>query len=292
MLRRAWPILLAAAFTLAACGSSAAKTSTEAEATPVQQTTAEACPYPDTGFDCDMQHRFAKVEKYTLGRPGTVGIVVRDRKTGAVWRNGHAGDLVWTASTIKLAMTVDLFRRDHEGAITLTKSDRELIKAMLHSSDDNAADTLWTRYSGADHLAFNDAFPSYGLTSLVPQKGYTTTFPYWGFQKCTTDDLDRLMSHVLTDLPKEDHDYIVGELRAVGEEQQWGVWGAGPAAKPGNKDGWSEEDTGWVMNTIGFVGPEERFTLAVMNDLHGQGAYQEGRDTDTEVAKILFEGRF
>jgi hypothetical protein len=292
MLRRAWPVLLAAVFALTACGSSAARTTSDAKGTAARQATAESCPFPETGFDCELRQRFAKVEAYVKQRPGTVGIVVRDRKTGAVWRNDHAGDLVWTASTIKLAMVVDLFRRDREDEITLTTGDRELIKAMLHSSDDAAANTLWTRYSGPDHLAFNDAFPSYGLTSLAPQKGYSSTFPYWGFQKCTTDDLDRLIGHVLTDLPEEDHDYLVGELRGVGEEQQWGVWGAGPAAQPGNKDGWADEDSGWVMNTVGFVGPDERFTLAVMNDLHGQGGYQEGRDTDTEIAKLLFLSRF
>ncbi|WP_245886827.1 class A beta-lactamase-related serine hydrolase [Umezawaea tangerina] len=232
------------------------------------------------------------METYTSTRPGTIGIVVRDRKTGATWRNSHASDLVWTASTIKLAMVVDLLRRDRDHELTLTDDDRDLIKKMLHSSDDAAADDLWKRYSGPDHTAFNKAFPTYGMTDLKPQEGYADTFPYWGFQKCTTNDLDRLMSYVLTDLPKDDRTPLLEAMRTVGEEQQWGVWGAGPAAQPGNKDGWSEEDTGWVMNTVGFAGPDERYTLAIMNDLHHQGGYQEGRDTDTEIARLLFNNKF
>lgn len=285
MPRRSLPVLLAALLLLTACGS--------ADPAPEAATGASASgSCPDTGFDCDFQDRFAKVEEYVKTRPGTVGIVVRDRQTGAVWRNDHSADLVWTASTIKLAMVVDLFRRDREGAIELTDGDRDLVQAMLHSSDDNAADELWRRYSGEDHRAFNDSFASYGLTSLAPQEGYSSTFPYWGFQKCTTEDLDRLMSHVLTAVPAEDRALLVKEMRGVGPEQQWGVWGAGPAATPGTKDGWSEEDTGWVVNSVGFVGPDERYTLAVMNDLHRQGGYQEGRDTDTEIAELLFSGRF
>ncbi|HEX6346040.1 tat pathway signal sequence [Umezawaea sp.] len=283
MPRRSLPVLLVALLALSACGS--------APSEPVAATGADVdC--AGTGFDCDFQSRFARVREYVATRPGTVGIVVRDRGTGAVWHNDHSADLVWTASTIKLAMVVDLLRRDREGAVELTDDDRDLIRAMLHSSDDHAADELWHRYSGADHRAFNDSFASYGLTSLVPQEGYSDTFPYWGFQKCTTEDLDRLMSHVLTEVPAEDRALLVEEMREVGPEQQWGVWGAGPAARPGNKDGWSEEDTGWVVNSVGFVGPDERYTLAVMNDLHRQGGYQEGRDTDTEIAGLLFGGRF
>jgi hypothetical protein len=209
-----------------------------------------------------------------------------------VWHNEHSADLTWTASTIKLAMVVDLFTRDRAGEITLTAADRALIQSMLHSSDDDAADTLWHRYSGADHLTYNENFAAYGMTSLVPQKGYTEFYPYWGFQKCTAEDLDRLIQYVLTELPADDRTYVVGEMRTVAENQQWGVWGAGAAAQPGNKNGWSEEDTGWVMNTVGFAGPEERYTLAVMNNLAGKGDEAAGRETVTHVAELLFAGRF
>ncbi|OLF08861.1 tat pathway signal sequence [Actinophytocola xinjiangensis] len=246
----------------------------------------------DTGFDCDLQKRFVEVERYLAGRPGTSGVVVRDLRTGAVWRNGHAEDLTWTASTIKLAMVVDLFTRDRTGEITLSREDRRLIGAMLHTSDDRAADVLWYRYAGEDHLTFNENFPKYGLTSLTPQAGFTDYYPYWGFQKCTTDDLDRLMSYVLTKLPAGERAYIVREMRSVDVVQRWGVWGAGPAAHPGTKDGWSEEKGGWVTNTVGFVGDGERYTLAVMNDLRGEAGFAAGRTTVTEVAELLFAGYF
>jgi hypothetical protein len=247
---------------------------------------------PDTGFDCDLQARFAEVEEYLADRPGTSGVVVRDLRTGATWRNGHAADLTWTASTIKLAMVVDLFTRARAGELSLSRQDLALIHAMLHSSDDRAADTLWYRYAGPDHLAFNDNFPTYGLTSLAPQEGFTDYHPYWGFQKCSTDDLDRLMTYVLTKLPPDERDYLVDEMRSVAPVQRWGVWGAGPAARPGNKDGWSEEEGGWVVNTVGFVGDDERYTLAIMNDLHGEAGYDAGRTTVTHTAELLFDGYF
>ena len=189
-------------------------------------------------------------------------------------------------------MVVDLFARDHAGEITLTGEDRALIQSMLHSSNDDAADTLWYRYSGADHMAFNDDFSAYGMTSLVPQKGYSDYYPYWGFQKCTPEDLDRLIQYVVTDLPSGDRAYVLDQMRSVAPNQRWGVWGAGSAATPGNKNGWSEEDGGWVMNSVGFVGPDERYTLAEMNNLRGEGDYDTGQETVTRVAELLFAGRF
>ncbi len=236
---------------------------------------------PDSGLECDLQKRVRAAQDYAETRPGTVGIVLRDRKTGVMWRNDHAGDLVWTASTIKLAMVVNLLERHRAGKIKLSTEDRRLMTAMLHTSDDDAADTLWKRYSGT---TFNAAFAKYGMTELVPQRGYSSSFPYWGFEKCTANDLDRLINYVLDTVPAEDRAYIVEQMRQVGPVQQWGVWGPDSGAK----NGWSEEDGGWVMNSVGFVGPDERYTLAIMNNLKGEGAYDEGRATDTEITRILF----
>lgn len=250
------------------------------------------CPPPGSGFDHDFHRRFAAVRAYLDERPGTAGVVVRDLRTGAVWHNDHSSDLTWTASTIKLAMVVDLFNRARSGEVAVTDEDRALMTAMLHTSDDDAANTLWFRYAGEDHLAYNDNFPAYGLTALRPQRGYSDFYPYWGFQKCTTEDLDRLMRYVLTELPADERAYVLDEMRSVAANQQWGVWGAGRAARPGTKNGWADEDGGWVMNTVGFVGDDERYTLAVMANLRGEGGYDEGRETVTHVAELLFAGRF
>ncbi|ANZ42537.1 tat pathway signal sequence [Lentzea guizhouensis] len=236
---------------------------------------------PDSGFDCALQKRIQEAQLYAETRPGTVGIVLRDRHNGVVWRNKHAADKVWTASTIKLAMIVNLLERHRAGKIRLSTDDRRLMTAMLHSSDDDAADTLWQRYNGA---TFTAAFPEYGMTGLVAQRGYASSFPYWGFEKCTADDLDRLINHVLDEVDPADRAYIVEQMRSVGPEQQWGVWGP----DSGVKNGWSQEDTGWVMNSVGFVGADQRYTLVIMNNLAGEGGYDEGRATDTEITRILF----
>lgn len=247
--------------------------------------TASACPEVAAGFDCDFQRRIVATQAYLQNRPGTVGVILRDRRTGAVWRNDKAARLVWTASTIKLAMSVDLLVRDRAGKITLTATDRANIRAMLHVSDDNAADAIWRAHGRAE---FADRFPAYGVTGAQFVTGFSR---YWGFMKCTPGDLDRLMTYVLDKLPADLRGYVVGEMRGVGANQRWGVWGAGAAARPGNKNGWSEEQGGWVINSVGFAGPGERYTLSLMNSLDGEGGYDAGVATITHVSALLLAGR-
>lgn len=235
----------------------------------------------------DLGQRTAQADAYLASRPGTVGYVLRDRVTGQAYRNANAGAMIWTASTIKLAMVVDLLTRASSGKITLTDADRQLMTAMMHSSDSDAADALWERYGGPDHTAFNRDFPAYGMTGVQPQPGFGDVYPYWGFQKSTTDDLDRLMNYTLTRLPAAQTAAIVSEMQRVDGNQQWGVWGAGPAMAPGNKNGWSQEQGGWVTNSVGFAGPKQRYTLAIMNSLDGKGGYDDGVQTTTRLAQIL-----
>jgi beta-lactamase class A len=243
-----------------------------------------------TGFSPKLLRRILKANAYAESRPGFAGIVVRDRKTGAVWRNTDSDTLVWACSTPKLAMVVDLLLRDDAGVIALTAEDRDLMHRMLNSSDDNAAHTLWTRYGGEQEFAAR--FPSYGMTDMR----FTDEHPHhWGWILTTADDLDRLINYVLTRLPARHRDYIVNELRAVDANQQWGVWGAGAAARPGNKNGWSDDndDGSWLMNSVGFVGPDERYTLAIMNNTQVvDNGYNVGMETTTEISRIMFDGYF
>lgn len=234
-----------------------------------------------------MRARIAAVTRFLRGRPGFTGIVLRDRSTGAVWRNRNAGVPVYMASTSKLAMAVTLLMQDRAGVIHLSAADRATLHQMLHVSSDSAADDLWFKYGASFYTSY---FPKIGLASAryLPQQGVNG--PYWGEMMCPADDLDALINHVLDDLPAQVRDYLVGELRGVATDQHFGVWGAGPQNQPGNKDGWSLEKPGWIIDSVGFAGPGARYTLAMMNSLEGQGGYQAGTDTVTQIAAILFQG--
>ncbi|HUY50548.1 MAG TPA: tat pathway signal sequence [Streptosporangiaceae bacterium] len=234
-----------------------------------------------------MRERIAAVERFLRSRPGMIGIVLRDRTTGAVWRNKYAGSQIYLASTSKLGIAVTLLMQDRAGVIHLSGADRAELQEMLHVSSDTAADDLWFKYGASFYTSF---FPRIGLTTVhyLPMQGVTG--PYWGEVTGTPDDLDRLINYVLGAMPGPLRGYLVGQLRHVGTVQHFGVWGAGPANQPGNKDGWSVEQPGWIIDSVGFAGPGARYTLTMMNSLEGQGNYTDGTDTVTQVAAILFQG--
>ncbi|WP_433723464.1 tat pathway signal sequence [Nocardia sp. CA-129566] len=238
-----------------------------------------------------MSSRIAAVDAYLKNRPGVTGYVVRDRVSGGVYANENAENSVWTASTIKLAIAVDLLNRARAGVIGLGPDDRALMESMLATSNDQAADILWNKYAGIDRMAYNNAFRANGMVTLVPQPTNTALFPDWSFQKCTPADLDRLMDSVFNHMHPDDRNYLLDRMRAVDSNQHWGLWGAGAAMRPGLKNGWSEEQGGWVVNSVGFAGPGERYTLAIMSSLGSDGGYTEGAATDTKVAELLFSGR-
>jgi hypothetical protein len=256
-------------------------------ALPAQTIQAPPCPGTPAGFSCAMRRRIAEVERYLTHRPGMIGIVLRDRSTGAVWRNKYAGSQIYMASTSKLAMAVTLLLQDQAGVIHLSSTDRAVMYQMLHVSSDNAADDLWFKYGASFYTSY---FPRIGLTGAqyLPQAGVTG--PYWGEMTCTAEDESRVINYVLNRLPTPLRDYLVYQLRHVAPVQHFGVWGAGPANQPGNKDGWSVEKPGWIIDSTGFAGSGERYTLTMMNSLDGEGGYRAGTETVTQVAAILFRG--
>ena len=81
-----------------------------------------------------------------------------------------------------------------------------------------------------------------------------------------------------------------------------GACGApGPENEPGNKDGWEQDRIGpgdywWITNTVGFAGPAQAYTLAIMDNLYSYGGtgprgFFYGANTLTQIASILFRGQ-
>jgi hypothetical protein len=262
-------------------------------ASPRASRTAAPRPSPsDCGpWGCAMRARLARTAGMLADRPGYLGMVIRDRRTGAVWYAGEPGRRIWAGSTPKLALATSLLERARAGTITLDDTARTQIAAMLHVSDNDAADALWDRYGGSGQVTRFQTV--YGMSST----GFVAGFKQrWGFIKTTARDLAALMSYILDRLDAADRDYLLHAMRTVGSIQHWGVWAAGPALSPGVKDGWSiEKDDGvehWITATVGFAGPDERYVVAVMYHLlPGSGTIYAGAHTVSDLVATAFGAR-
>jgi hypothetical protein len=295
---------LAAALTLAGCSTftpASQHAATQPAPTrrrspspgPTPSPTPTSCARNAPGFPCLMRDRIREVRRYLHRLPGSIGVVLDDRATGAIWRNANARTEYPAASTMKLAVMTDLLLRNQSGNIHLTATDWKEMYPALHTSNDTDAKDLWDRYEDGSFLHRIQAF---GMTGAE----FTSPVPNWGFMYCTPADLDHLMNYVLTKTPTGLRNYLVGQLQHVSAlDQQWGVWGAGPQNHPGNKDGWEQDPSPygtWITNTVGFAGPRQQYTLAIMYNLqnydeNGNTGFKYGTNKLTQIAAMLFQGQ-
>jgi hypothetical protein len=239
-------------------------------------------------WGCVQDSRFAATVAYLKKiTNGHVGIEVKDRVTGAVWLGGEPDFHVWAGSTPKLALAVALLEEDRAGQIHLDARAHNEITAMLHVSDNDAANTLWSTYVGNGYNTMMKRWNTvYGMTTAHYLSGSCFEH-HWGFVKATPKDLAGLMSYVLDKLDVFDRDYIVNQMQSVGDIQHWGVWGAGAANHPGVKDGWSRERETCpgvlhqINATVGFAGPDQRYIVAAMYHQN------PGGDTDAKGVQVL-----
>lgn len=224
------------------------------------------------------------MERYLATRPGRIGIVLHDRVTGATWANPDGDEDFPAASTVKLAMVTDLLLRNASGRISLDGYDWELIDQILADSSDAAGDDLWYSFEDGSFLS---RIRELGMRTA----SFSSSPPYWGYMYCSARDLDNLMNYVLGKLPAGERGFLVRRMRRVAPIQQWGVWGAGRRLRAGDKDGWEDDKGVWIVDTVGFAGPDARYSLAVMDDLGGAADFHEGATTVTDVASLLFRGR-
>ena len=63
-----------------------------------------------------MRNRIKAIRGYMRHLPGSIGIVIYNRKNGAIWHNANAGVSYPAASTMKLAMMTDILQRSDAGS--------------------------------------------------------------------------------------------------------------------------------------------------------------------------------
>jgi hypothetical protein len=253
---------------------------------PVTGPTATPAP-PDNPVDPAQQARFQAAAQIVAKTKGHLSVIVHDRTSGTDWRAGEVDRPTWAASTVKLAMAANLLERARSGEVKLDTAARKDIAGMLDTSSDAAADALWNRYGG-------DAFvPWFQQQYAMINLQFPAAVAHrWNHLKCTPDDLIHLMSFVFDRADPADRDYLTAAMRRAGANQHWGVWAAGGANQPGMKNGWSLETDDnvrhWVTHSVGFAGPDARYTIAIMFDQPAGGTIGAGVHTVSDVIATVF----
>jgi len=221
------------------------------------------------------------IARYVASRRNDITAAVCDLRTGAIYT--YNPDVAMpTASMVKIDILAALLHRAEITGRPLSNADIALATLMVEHSDNDAATTLFNKLGGPTALnAFNQLI---GMS-------HTTSFYDWGATLTTPYDEIALLrtlvvpSGVLTDA---DRQFEMGLMEHVVAYQRFGVGKGEPAgALVGLKNGWFPFDSGWGINSAGFVmlGNTE-YLVAIQTAANPNEQY--GRDSVSTLSALLW----
>jgi len=229
--------------------------------------------------------RAPAVSRFLASRTNDVTAALCDLRTGRIYTYNPDVPMP-TASMVKIDILAALLHHAELSNLSLTPVDRQLAVAMVEDSDNNAATTLFNELGGPATLkSFNQTL---GMAHTTTQWnwGATLTTPY--------DELALLRTIVLPNnvLNEADRRYEMSLMEHVVNSQRFGVGQGAPAsALVGLKNGWFPYDSGWGINSAGFVlmGNTE-YLIALQTANNPNEAY--GRDTVSHLATLLWRAQW
>ncbi|HJP74602.1 MAG TPA: serine hydrolase [Pseudonocardiaceae bacterium] len=203
---------------------------------------------------------------------GNISIAVFDRLNNKLVGSYNPDTPWFTESVVKLLIGLDSL--DHGGSAST-------VAEMISRSDDNTASNLWGKLGGVKIVSTMAA--KIGLHDTTPPKNPGE----WGDTRTTANDLVLIYQYILDTAPASERDTIVTamhnatNLGADGTDQYFGIpYGVGSATYWAVKQGWACCEPGWVLNTTGLVGPDQRYIVAVLT-VHDTGGGSAVRKKDS-----------
>ncbi len=214
-------------------------------------------------------------------RQGIVGVAVLNMRTGDIYsvRASRSFPMFSTAKVPIMVGVLNKVQREKRGVAGWEDS---LIRAMIQHSDNDSATSLITHAGGAQ--AVTQYLRSIGLDAT------TMDNDAWGYSTTTPQDMARLMAKLgnCTILNADLCHYALEIMRGVTPEQRWGV-SAGPpkSVSVALKNGWSPDEGGWTINSIGYVkGKQMRYAIAVYTTPNPTKPY--GIDTIKAISTQIY----
>lgn len=202
---------------------------------------------------------------------GDLALAVYDQSQGSMLVQYHPDQRFYTESVVKLLIGLDSL--DRGGSVAT-------VGEMLARSDDGVATRLWDEDGGRSIVTRMAA--KIGLADTTPPNSGE-----WGDTRTTANDLVAVYQYVLDSAPKAERTAVLAALHkatrvaADGTDQYFGIPDAVGSGQPwGVKQGWACCEPGWVLNTTGLVGPDDRFIVVALTS-HDNGGGSAVRATDS-----------
>lgn len=213
-------------------------------------------------------------------RGGVVGVAVLDLRDGTTYSyEGARAFPMYSTAKVPIMLAV-LNKAQREGRPIAGWED-DLLRVMIQNSDNNAATTLISYAGGA--AAVTRYLRSIGIEDTMMNN------EAWGYSTTTARDMARLMAKLgdCTLLNADLCRYALGLMREVTPGQRWGIGAGVPeSAAVAIKNGWSPDDGGWAINSIGYVSGPQRYAIAIYTRRNPSKQY--GIDTIEAIARDVY----
>ena len=196
-------------------------------------------------------------------RGGQVSLAVVD--TRGRLRGRDAGRRYVSASVVKAMLLVAELRRLRRDRLPLDGTTRDLLGAMIVTSDNDAADAVYGRLGDQGLVE---------VAELARMRRFTVA-GYWANAQVTAADLARFFWRVRELLPRRDRRYALDLLASIVRDQRWGVpRAAGTRWRTHFKGGWRKTGRGELVHQAAWLHREDRqLAIAVLTDAQPSRPY-------------------
>jgi hypothetical protein len=186
------------------------------------------------------------------------------------------------------SLTKLLIATDLAAAGKLTGDNLPRVQRMLSTSDDTAANQLWTADGGPQIVT--RAVRSMGLRQTTPPRDPGR----WGDTATTAADMVRIYQHIVK-MPAAQRDVLLADLAttpraADGTNQDFGITAVLPDGQWWAKQAWACCRPAWDVHTTGLVGQDHRYVVVALSQQPLAGGFGGATKVITTVAKNLVAG--
>jgi hypothetical protein len=212
-------------------------------------------------------------------------IAIFDKQTGVTVSYTTSGRSRFkTASVVKVAVLSNLIVQHTTNETTMTSDEKALATSMIEDSDNDATTALLTNEGG--DKAPDKLYRMLGMTNSAMDESA------WGYSVTTAADQVTLLRNIFYDssvLPNAGQAYIANLMSNVSSDQNWGVSaGTDSNAMVALKNGWLEDENGWIINSVGHVKSNDSdYVIAVLTS--GNESEQAGINLVQKLASTTYE---